>query len=182
MAAQLISAGLAAAVVVQDPIFYSSPLSTGRRAQACSPSFGTCLDTLCCQQEGFGCFKRPNRIYATCMSVPVGGCEDSDAWLCPGWWDAAGVSTGAGSDGEGGMPVNLEPPVNLDPHYLAIAHCSEEAHKCGRDTHPAMCQTPEYQNCLETHCCRNLGFKCFEKKGYVAAATRVYRHTLNAPM
>ena len=85
--------------------------------------------------------------------VSPNGCEDTATWLCPGWAERAATD-------ESGHEI-----APVDPHYLSIAHCSDEAHKCGRADHPPECQTAEYQNCLETHCCTNRGYRCFEKKG-----------------
>lgn len=48
-------------------------------------SYDACLDRRCCQDAGFGCYKRPTLQYAQCRPLQD-NCVDDDEWLCPGWW------------------------------------------------------------------------------------------------
>ena len=52
--------------------------------QKCAQSFADCRQSLCCQQVGFGCMRRPHLYYAQCRPLPS-QCNDGDSWLCPGW-------------------------------------------------------------------------------------------------
>ena len=127
-------------------------LSCGGAHAACSNNYANCFDTHCCiSSPDFGCYKRAGKQSATCRSqVAYSTCYDNDDWLCPGWWDEDA----------------RRERDSMDPTYLAVAHCSDEAHKCGNPaTHPAECRTPDWGNCLATHCCATPGFHCFEKKG-----------------
>lgn len=54
--------------------------------QDCTERYGTCLESKCCKDNGFGCFRRPQADYAQCKPLPTGGmCTDTNDWLCPGW-------------------------------------------------------------------------------------------------
>ena len=48
-------------------------------------NYGPCLNTHCCLDPEFGCYKRPTLNYAQCRPY-VRPCHDTDEWLCPGWW------------------------------------------------------------------------------------------------
>jgi len=52
-----------------------------------STDYGPCLDSRCCADSTkFGCYKRPTLQYAQCRPL-VARCQDTDQWLCPGWWN-----------------------------------------------------------------------------------------------
>ena len=57
---------------------------------ACSPRFGACDDTKCCQDSGtYGCYKKTTSTYAQCRPLPAEGiaCVDTAEWTCPGKWE-----------------------------------------------------------------------------------------------
>ena len=47
-----------------------------------------CLDSKCCVNPGFDCYKRPTVEYAQCRPVDL-ACADNNQWLCPGWESCA---------------------------------------------------------------------------------------------
>ena len=57
----------------------------------CSEDWQGCFDSKCCSSWSYQCYRRPNVDYAQCRPRHDGGgalaCEDTEAWLCPGWQD-----------------------------------------------------------------------------------------------
>ena len=52
----------------------------------CAEEYGECLDSKCCKDPTFGCYRRPERSFAQCKPLPtVGECTDTAEWRCPGW-------------------------------------------------------------------------------------------------
>ena len=59
-----------------------------RASDECSQKYDACLESKCCADPGFGCYKRPNNEYAQCRQQRMPdeiACVDNDQWLCPGW-------------------------------------------------------------------------------------------------
>ena len=56
--------------------------------EACAADYGACAGPLCCTSPLFGCYRSASDpSYAQCRPVPPEKevCEDTGAWLCPGW-------------------------------------------------------------------------------------------------
>jgi len=54
--------------------------------QSCTERNGNCLQTKCCKDDGYGCFRRPDRDFAMCRPLSTTStCQDGTDWLCPGW-------------------------------------------------------------------------------------------------
>ena len=53
-------------------------------AKNCSAEFGPCMDTGCCTNPGFACYKKTTKHWAQCLRHRP-GCKDTSEWLCPGW-------------------------------------------------------------------------------------------------
>ena len=58
--------------------------------EVCAADYSACAGPLCCASPFFGCYRSaPDPSFAQCRPVPLEGeadaCDDSAAWLCPGW-------------------------------------------------------------------------------------------------
>ena len=52
--------------------------------ELCSDRMQGCLNSKCCKDPAYGCFRRAHNQYAQCRPLPT-PCTDSTEWLCPGW-------------------------------------------------------------------------------------------------
>ena len=54
--------------------------------ERCAENYGACLDSKCCKDPNYGCYRRTERSFAQCKPLPTtGDCIDSADWRCPGW-------------------------------------------------------------------------------------------------
>lgn len=111
---------------------------------ACAGNFENCRAAHCCKNsESFGCFKRTTTPFAQCRPLTPGSpCINSDKWLCPDSWSDD-------DDEADGLLANIDNDLEL------LARLGSWETEC----------TEDYGNCLPTHCCKNHGFRCFEKFG-----------------
>lgn len=105
---------------------------------ACSADHQDCFESRCCRNDGFGCYRRGTRRFAQCKAYDAATCQDTDEWKCPGWEAREHLGKASG--------------VETVAEYLARVGSLES--EC----------TPNYDNCMGTHCCKGAGFRCFEKK------------------
>lgn len=105
--------------------------------------FKPCYDTMCCQDKGFGCYKRVDRSFALCrpMGGPPEACVSSDEWTCPGRWSRP------------------EAAPRVLPVKALLDQCS--GHGAGK-----------FKPCIQDKCCKDAGFGCFKKEGVAFAQCR----------
>lgn len=53
-----------------------------------SANFNGCYESMCCENPGFGCYKRNGKMYAMCRPLhgPIKDCRNEMEWICPGQW------------------------------------------------------------------------------------------------
>jgi len=139
-------------------------LVDGRPANSssgCTEEFGTCTDTACCRNPGFGCYKRTDRHYARCMRKTP-DCKDTDEWLCPGWEQCSNPYT----DCRQSLCCNEPSTACFRKPHLYFAQCRhiEDKKKC-KDTDDWLC--PGWEKCAKAHeectlsrCCQDKSFGC----------------------
>jgi hypothetical protein len=114
-------------------------------AMQCAGAGESCMDSGCCTQPGFQCFKK-NEEWASCKILCTPGADPTDPNETSHTWDckALGFRTPGAADYTG---------------YKAAKWVGE---KC----------SAEGDNCADTGCCKAAGLQCFRKNGEHAECLR----------
>uniref|UniRef100_A0A7S0J904 Uncharacterized protein n=1 Tax=Calcidiscus leptoporus TaxID=127549 RepID=A0A7S0J904_9EUKA len=162
--------------------------------EACADELGDCTESGCCAQEGYGCFKSPEREFAQCRKLPTDNhgkpttCKDTLEWLCPGWESCAAdhgdctQSKCCRSSGfacwkkkfEHRAECRAEPDVRAN--HDAVGDHSDPFATC-RDTDEWLC--PGWERCSDpdtactkSRCCNHGGFTCYNVHTHYAHCMR----------
>jgi len=93
--------------------------------ELCSDNHQPCIDSKCCKDPSYGCFRRPNNHYAQCRPLLDGVCTDTEEWKCPGWELCSDILQGCTS-----------------------THC------CADSRYSCYAKTPHYAQCMARGTCR----------------------------
>jgi len=105
-----------------------------------SAHFGSCLESHCCQDRAFACFRSATKAFAQCLPLNRmlhdGECIDNSQWLCPETW------------------LRPPPPPAAPSPPPVIEGC------VGRNA------SSHFTSCLESRCCAEPEvFGCFKREG-----------------
>ena len=130
----------------------AQPISTHSSTTECSMDYDGCLDSKCCVNPGFDCYKRPTVEYAQCRPVDL-ACADNNQWLCPGWESCAahmGDCTGSHCCSN----VN-DKCYQKQTHYFQCkpsCDASDPGWDCTVHTPPSTCSSA-WGDCTSSRCC-----------------------------
>ena len=132
----------------------------------CSHEFASCMDTRCCSNPGFGCYKKTTKHWAQCLRHKP-DCKDTAEWLCPGWESCSGPFEDCRQSlccQEAGYACFRRP-------HLYWAQCRpavqvEDQDGMCKDTPEWLCPGWEkcaapYAECTKSRCCAETGYGCF---------------------
>uniref|UniRef100_A0A7S2I865 Dickkopf N-terminal cysteine-rich domain-containing protein n=1 Tax=Haptolina brevifila TaxID=156173 RepID=A0A7S2I865_9EUKA len=141
---------------------------------ACAAAYGNCLNSTCCVNGNFGCYRSQHLQFAQCKPLPEhGGCASLDGWDCPGWQDC----TDKYGDCSSTKCCKDRNYACFKRPFNSYAQCRPKPSGTCTDTKEWKCPgwelcTDNFQSCTHTHCCANDGFTCYRKRFAYAQCMR----------
>lgn len=116
--------------------------------------FKPCITDKCCEDAGFGCFKKNGAAFAQCRPLggPLAACKSTDSWTCPLDWKTAEEAASKTLDAFG----------------------EKISHKHGTCPRGGFAGFAKFSNCWtgNDNCCESGAFGCFQKRGRAYAQCR----------
>lgn len=136
----------------------------------CAAAYANCLNSTCCANGNFGCYKREGVQFAMCKPVPETGCADQDGWQCPGWENC-----------DGKYEACTASKCCSDPNFGCFKRPTRSYAQCRPKSPDGACTdtadwrcpgwelcTGRYEACQSTNCCSDATFTCYRKHGAYA--------------